>query len=603
MKQFFALWGTFLPMCTLFFFMAFINTIMDSLKDTFVITAVGGGAQVIPYLTVYAVFPVSLLFVLAYTYASQHFDRSKLFNWIVVMFGVFNLSFALFLYPNHRSLHLYGLGEMMAQNLPVGLDGLIGMLQNWTFTLFYCMSELWGDVGLSLLFWGFANEITKMENAPLLYPLFGIGANLAQTLAGLVLKFFSGLGSGEAAFATSLAKLMWMVMLCKGIVIVLHFWIERNSTDLRKQEKQQRQIAAAERPSHGPLLPGDRTESRQRMRSDKMDAAMPNLGNGHSSSQSDRSQLHPASSALDEGGGHDDRVGDTVHMEASTSSEIEGTNGSGTPAEDTPRSIKEVLKILGQSPHIRALAVMMVAQSFAVNVMEFVWKSHVGLVYPTPAAFTGFMGDVATATGIVTGSLMFLSPIMFERLGWTGVAGVTPKVLSYGGGAFFLSCFAYHAFTRMGALAWGTAVLPAVAFGGAALFVLARGAKFSLFKPAEEMVYICLDEDSRTKGKAAVDVVGAQFGKSAGSISQQVLLLLSSGALFGIIPVIFGMYMLTLREWNKAVDDLSAFQAVEDPESPAPGDGPQGSTNGNGAHRGKRDIDPNAPPALAGSIS
>jgi hypothetical protein len=53
------------------------------------------------------------------------------------------------------------------------------------------------------------------------------------------------------------------------------------------------------------------------------------------------------------------------------------------------------------------------------------------------------------------------------------------------------------------------------------LQVFAKGAKFSMFKPAEEMVYIGLDEQSRTKGKAAIDVVGAQTGKSVGSILQQ----------------------------------------------------------------------------------
>ena len=56
------------------------------------------------------------------------------------------------------------------------------------------------------------------------------------------------------------------------------------------------------------------------------------------------------------------------------------------------------------------------------------------------------------------------------------------------------------------------------------LQVFAKGAKFSMFKPAEEMVYIGLDEESRTKGKAAIDVVGAQSGKSAGSVLQQVSL-------------------------------------------------------------------------------
>lgn len=54
--------------------------------------------------------------------------------------------------------------------------------------------------------------------------------------------------------------------------------------------------------------------------------------------------------------------------------------------------------------------------------------------------------------------------------------------------------------------------------------MFAKGAKFSMFKPAEEMVYIGLDEESRTKGKAAIDVAGAQTGKSIGSVLQQACL-------------------------------------------------------------------------------
>ena len=38
-------------MAALFFLMAFVNTISDSMKDSLVITAAGGGTHVIPYLT------------------------------------------------------------------------------------------------------------------------------------------------------------------------------------------------------------------------------------------------------------------------------------------------------------------------------------------------------------------------------------------------------------------------------------------------------------------------------------------------------------------------------------------------------------------------
>ncbi|GFH09884.1 ADP,ATP carrier protein, partial [Haematococcus lacustris] len=43
--KFMKLTGKFMPMVVLFFLLAFVNTILDSLKDTLVITAAGGGAQ------------------------------------------------------------------------------------------------------------------------------------------------------------------------------------------------------------------------------------------------------------------------------------------------------------------------------------------------------------------------------------------------------------------------------------------------------------------------------------------------------------------------------------------------------------------------------
>ena len=92
---------------------------------------------------------------------------------------------------------------------------------------------------------------------------------------------------------------------------------------------------------------------------------------------------------------------------------------------------------------------------------------------------------------------------------------------------------------------------------GAVMYVLTRAAKFSLFKPAEEMVYLSLDSRARLNGKAAVDVLGAQIGKSGGSVLQQALLILTAGSAMRSLPIMASVFVFIAWQWGQSVDALS----------------------------------------------
>lgn len=95
-------------------------------------------------------------------------DRMELKNVFyacVIPFLIFFASFALFMYPARALIHPHALVDTLASMLPAGAAAPLAIVRNWSFALFYVMAEMWGSVVTSLLFWGFANEVTTVDEA------------------------------------------------------------------------------------------------------------------------------------------------------------------------------------------------------------------------------------------------------------------------------------------------------------------------------------------------------------------------------------------------------------------------------------------------------
>ena len=175
-----------IPMLVIFFLISLDYNIIRTLKDTLVVTAKGSGAEVIPFIKVWAMFPTAILMTYLFTHLSNRFSREAVIYTMFSFFLIFFFLFTFILYPNREAIHPETSADFLQSVLPSGCKGLIAMYRNWSCTLFYVMAEMWGNIVLFVLFWGFANQCTRLSEAKRFYGLFGIGANISGVAAGQI---------------------------------------------------------------------------------------------------------------------------------------------------------------------------------------------------------------------------------------------------------------------------------------------------------------------------------------------------------------------------------------------------------------------------------
>lgn len=444
-----------LPLFFMFFLISFNYTILRDLKDSLLVTAPGSGAEAIPFLKVWGVLPFAVVFMLIYSKLSNKLSKEKLFYTAIIPFLVFFALFAFVIYPISDYIHPTALADKLQDILPNGARGFVALFRNWTFSLFYIMAELWGSVALSLLFWGFANEIMKVSEAKRFYAVLGLGANLALPISGYLIYKFSSIREkvpeGVDAWGITLNYLLSFVVIAGLLVMGIYYWMQKNVlTDSR---------------FYNPA------EVKKKKEKPKM-------------------------------------------------------------------TLKESFGYLLKSRYIGLLAVLVVSYGISINLIEVTWKSQLKNAYPLPNDYSAFMGKFSAATGFMTCFMMlFVGGNVIRRFGWKVAALVTPITLLVTGFIFF-SVVLFDTSLAGVISMLGTSPLMIAVVIGAVQNILSKSSKYSLFDPTKEMAYIPLDQESKVKGKAAIDVVGARLGKSGGSLVQQGLLFAVGGSISAMTPFV-----------------------------------------------------------------
>jgi len=88
--------------------------------------------------------------------------------------------------------------------------------------------------------------------------------------------------------------------------------------------------------------------------------------------------------------------------------------------------------------------------------------------------------------------------------------------------------------------------------------LLSKTGKYALFDPTTQMSYIPFDEESKVKGKAAIDVLGSRLGKSGGSLLLQGLVLIF-GNILDAAPAVAILFYSVLCVWCLAANRLSVM--------------------------------------------
>lgn len=465
----------YLPTSVMLMLSAYIYSLLRGVKDSILVPKLG--AELISFIKFYGVFPSTIIFFICFSKLANILSREKLYTTIVTFFISFFLLYAFVLEPFQPLFHP-DLADLTQKY--VKLKYQIMLIENWTITLFYIMSELCGTVMLTLLFWQFANDLYTVSEAKKTYALFGLIGQTGLVVAGLVQNHISdhfiNNMMDEKVWETSLKWMMISIAFAGICSIAIYLWMYKN------------------------VLPNPELCQRQ----------------------------HNA-------------VSEKVSL-----------------------SVKDSFKYVFSSKYLWLIMIIVFCYGVGVNMIESVWKDQLRQQYTTQTAYSAFIGKFHIFFGFTTICVMMFGTYILRTFRWLVPALCTP-IGAGTSGVLFFSVLIFQDFFKPFFEEYNLNLLALAVVLGSVQVIIFKSFNYAFVDATKEMAFIPLDRELRTKGKAAVDVIGGRFGKSFGAILQQMMFHFISPNLSNLTAEICTAFVITMTMWIISVIALNReFMKVAD---------------------------------------
>jgi len=463
--------GKVVPMCCLMFSILFNQNILRILKDSILISEIS--AEVVSFTKVYCVTPSAALFVIIYAKMLNQYSFEKIYCYLISVFVGFFILFAFIIYPNVHIFHISANSlEQMIGNYP-HFKWYIALVGNWSYVVFYTLSELWPNIFYVLLFWQFANELTTTEEAKRFYTLFSLFGNSSLILVGFLMMNLSSDDTIAKYFFTVHDNKTTLVKISISLVIIFAIiscllvkFITKNVF-----------------------------------------------------------------------------TNPTFYIKAKSGRSTKEKMG-----------LIESFSYIAKSKYLWLMLICSAAFGLSMNLVEAVWKSKIKELYPTVNTYAEFNSLYILWTGVAIMVMTIIGNNVMRSHSWFVAAVISPVIIMISGILFFiLIVFDYQVLSLLDSTILMTPLALAVSVG-AIQNILAKGTKYSIWDTSREMLYIPLDKELKTKGKAAVDVISSKIGKSSSGLIQSIIFTLIPTATFSsIAPLLMVIFTFVCIAWIYAV--------------------------------------------------